>query len=832
MARSSRGSCRASAEWRHFVAQSDDAGAHDPGGHTAMAADRAVAARPQRLLHSRTGRTGSGDVQHRISDPNFPVAQGQKVDSGHEDVAPHVLRRHRPPTEKTADRGEMLFLHERHRPLVARPVVAFEAPVLHKAAFHRQKRRPPPGPQTDPDHPAGLRCPANERFQVLHGVLLRQSRRAPATRTSGSAITTAPATRVAWSLNARRLPIRATLASTAGNGKSSAFPRRRPAHARTGHAPAILRPAKRAGSTAIPPIGRRTSPAPDCPRPTPPLSRRRSFRRCDMAAYQYVYHMDGLSKTYPGGKKCFENIRLSFLPGVKIGVVGVNGAGKSTLLRIMAGIDKDFSGEAWAAQGARVGYLPQEPELDESLSVRGNVMEGVAAKKAKLDKYNELAMNYSDETAEEMAALQDEIDAQNLWDLDSQIDVAMEALRCPPDDASVDSLSGGERRRVALCKLLLEAPEMLLLDEPTNHLDAETIAWLQKHLIEYKGTILIVTHDRYFLDDITGWILELDRGRGIPYEGNYSAWLEQKAKRLEREAKDDKSRSKTLERELEWIRSGAKARQAKSKARINAYEEMAGQSERERVGKAQIVIPNGPRLGTKVIEVENLSKGYGDRLLVDDLSFALPPGGIVGVIGPNGAGKSTLFRMLTGQETPDEGTVEFGDTVQLSYVDQSRDALDGARTVWEEISGGAEIIALGDATMNSRAYCSAFNFKGGDQQKKVGLLSGGERNRVHMAKLLKSGGNVLLLDEPTNDLDVETLRALEDALEDFAGCAVIISHDRFFLDRLCTHILAFEGDAHVEWFEGNFEAYEEDKIRRLGPDSVEPKRVKHKKFAR
>ena len=551
-----------------------------------------------------------------------------------------------------------------------------------------------------------------------------------------------------------------------------------------------------------------------------------------MASYQYVYHMDGVSKTYPGGKKCFENIRLNFLPGVKIGVVGVNGSGKSTLMRIMAGIDTDFSGEAWVAEGARVGYLPQEPQLDESLSVRDNVMLGVAPKKAKLDRYNELAMNYSDETADEMAALQDQIDAENLWDLDSQIDVAMEALRCPPDDAQVATLSGGELRRVALCKLLLEAPEMLLLDEPTNHLDAETIAWLQQHLIEYKGTILIVTHDRYFLDDITGWILELDRGRGIPYEGNYSAWLEQKAKRLEQEAREDKSRQKTLERELDWIRAGAKARQAKQKARINAYEQLAGQSEREKISRAQIVIPNGPRLGGKVIEISGLKKGYGDRLLVEDLSFSLPPGGIVGVIGPNGAGKSTLFRILTGQEQPDEGTVEFGDTVQLSFVDQSRDTLDGSKTVWEEISGGAEIIELGDASMNSRAYCGAFNFKGGDQQKKVGLLSGGERNRVHMAKLLKAGGNVLLLDEPTNDLDVETLRALEDALEDFAGCAVIISHDRFFLDRLCTHILAFEGEAHVEWFEGDFSAYEEDKKRRLGPDALEPKRLKYKKFTR
>ncbi len=551
-----------------------------------------------------------------------------------------------------------------------------------------------------------------------------------------------------------------------------------------------------------------------------------------MASYQYVYHMDGVSKTYPGGKKCFENIRLSFLPGVKIGVVGVNGAGKSTLMRIMAGIDKDFTGEAWAAEGAKVGYLPQEPHLEPELTVRENVMLGVAAKKAKLDRFNELAMNYSDETAEEMAALQDEIDANDLWDLDGQIDVAMEALRCPADDADVTTLSGGERRRVALCKLLLEAPDMLLLDEPTNHLDAETIAWLQNHLSEYKGTILCVTHDRYFLDDITGWILELDRGRGIPYEGNYSSWLEQKAKRLEQEAREDKAKQKTLERELEWMRQGAKARQAKSKARISAYNDLASQSERERVGKAQIVIPNGERLGSKVIEVEGLKKAMGDKLLIEDLSFSLPPGGIVGVIGPNGAGKSTLFKMLTGQEQPDEGSIEFGDTVHMSYVDQSRDDLESDATVWEAISGGAEIIQLGDAQMNSRAYCGAFNFKGGDQQKKVGLLSGGERNRVHMARLLKSGGNVILLDEPTNDLDVETLRALEDALVDFAGCAVVISHDRFFLDRICTHILAFEGEAHVEWFEGNFEDYEEDKKRRLGPDAVEPKRVKFKKFTR
>ncbi|MEP5195247.1 MAG: energy-dependent translational throttle protein EttA [Roseobacter sp.] len=551
-----------------------------------------------------------------------------------------------------------------------------------------------------------------------------------------------------------------------------------------------------------------------------------------MAAYQYVYHMSGVSKTYPGGKKCFENIHLNFLPGVKIGVVGVNGAGKSTLMKIMAGLDTEFSGEAWHAEGATVGYLPQEPKLDETLSVRENVMLAVADKKAILDRYNELAMNYSDETADEMAQLQDQIDADNLWDLDSQIDVSMEALRCPPDDADIAQLSGGEARRVALCKLLLEAPDMLLLDEPTNHLDAETIAWLQQHLIDYKGTILIVTHDRYFLDDITSWILELDRGKGVPWEGNYSSWLEQKSKRLSQEAREDKSRQKTLERELEWMRQGAKARQAKSKARINAYNEMAEVSEREKLSRAQIVIPNGPRLGSKVIEVSGLAKHLGEKQLVEGLDFSLPPGGIVGVIGPNGAGKSTLFKMLTGQLEPDAGTIEYGDTVDLSYVDQSRDDLDAGENVWEAISGGAELIQLGDAEVNSRAYCSSFNFKGGDQQKKVGLLSGGERNRVHMARLLKAGGNVLLLDEPTNDLDVETLRALEDALVDFAGCAVVISHDRFFLDRICTHILAFEGEAHVEWFEGGFTDYEEDKKRRLGADALEPKRHKHKKFVR
>ena len=551
-----------------------------------------------------------------------------------------------------------------------------------------------------------------------------------------------------------------------------------------------------------------------------------------MASYQYVYHMEGVSKTYPGGKKCFENIHLNFLPGVKIGVVGVNGSGKSTLLKIMAGMDTDFKGEAWAAKGAKVGYLAQEPYLDPKLTVKENVMLGVAKQTAILERYNELAMNYSDETADEMAALQDQIDAGNLWELEASVGVAMDALRCPPDDADVETLSGGERRRVALCKLLLEAPDMLLLDEPTNHLDAESIAWLQKHLIAYKGTILIVTHDRYFLDDITSWILELDRGRGIPYEGNYSSWLEQKAKRMAQEAREDKSKQKALEKELEWIRSGAKARQSKGKARIARYNEMAGQTVLERASTAQIVIPNGERLGNKVIEVVGLKKAMGDKLLIEDLSFTIPPGAIVGVIGPNGAGKSTLFRMITGAETPDEGTITLGDTVHLAYVDQSRDALDPEKNVWEEISGGSEVIQLGDMTMNSRVYTGAFNFKGTDQQKKVGLLSGGERNRVHMAKLLRSGGNVLLLDEPTNDLDVETLQALESAIEDFAGCAIIISHDRFFLDRLCTHMLAFEGEAHVEWFEGNFEAYEQDKVRRLGPDALEPKRAKYKRFSR
>ncbi|WOF74693.1 energy-dependent translational throttle protein EttA [Parvibaculaceae bacterium PLY_AMNH_Bact1] len=551
-----------------------------------------------------------------------------------------------------------------------------------------------------------------------------------------------------------------------------------------------------------------------------------------MASYQYVYVMDGLSKTYPGGKQVFSDIRLSFLPGAKIGVVGVNGAGKSTLLRVMAGVDKEFTGEAWSAEGAKVGYLAQEPELDPEKDVLGNVMNGVAEQRAMLDKYNELAMNYSDETAEEMARLQDIIDAQNLWDLDSQIEMAMDALRCPEGDADVTKLSGGERRRVALCQLLLAAPDILLLDEPTNHLDAESVAWLQNYLVNYAGTIVLVTHDRYFLDQVTGWILEIDRGRGIPYEGNYSSWLEQKQKRLEQEGRDEASRERTLSRELEWIRQSPKARQAKSKARIRAYDDLLEAAGKEQNGKAQIIIPVAERLGGVVIEADHLNKGFGDRLLIDDLSFELPPGGIVGVIGANGAGKSTLFKMLTGDEQPDGGAIRVGDTVTLGYVDQSRDALDPDKNVWEEISGGTDVIELGKQTMPSRAYVGAFNFKGGDQQKKVGQLSGGERNRVHLAKMLKSGANLLLLDEPTNDLDVDTLRALEDALIDFAGCAVVISHDRWFLDRIATHMLAFEGDSHVEWFEGNYADYEEDRKRRLGAAAEVPHRIKYKRFSR
>ena len=551
-----------------------------------------------------------------------------------------------------------------------------------------------------------------------------------------------------------------------------------------------------------------------------------------MASYQFIYHMQGLNKTYAGGKKVLDNINLSFYPDAKIGVLGVNGSGKSTLLRIMAGIDKDYTGDGWVAEGARVGYLSQEPQLDPGKSVRENVMDGVAAKKAILDRYNELAMNYSDETADEMTRLQDEIDAKNLWDLDSQIDQAMDALRCPSDEADVATLSGGERRRVALCRLLLQQPELLLLDEPTNHLDAETVAWLEGHLRNYPGAILIVTHDRYFLDNVTGWILELDRGRGIPYEGNYSTWLTQKQKRLTQESREEEGRQKVLAAEQEWISASPKARQAKSKARINAYEDLLAKANEKGPSTAQIMIQTGPRLGGKVIEAEGLSKAFGDRLLIDNLNFSLPPGGIVGVIGPNGAGKTTLFRMLLGLEQPDSGTIRFGDTVQPGYVDQSRDELDPNKTVWQEISGGNDILYLGRREVNSRGYTSAFNFKGADQQKKVGVLSGGERNRVQLAKMLKAGSNVLFLDEPTNDLDVETLRALEEALENYAGCAVIISHDRFFLDRLATHILAFEGDSHVEWFEGNFEAYEEDKKRRLGIDSTIPKRIQYKKFSR
>ncbi len=545
-----------------------------------------------------------------------------------------------------------------------------------------------------------------------------------------------------------------------------------------------------------------------------------------MASPQYVYVMNKLSKTYPGGKQVLKDITLAFLPGAKIGVVGLNGSGKSTLLRIMAGQEKEFLGEAWAADGVRVGYLPQEPVLNENKDVTGNVMEGVAEKKAKLDRYNELAVNYSDETADEMSKLQDEIDGQGLWDLDAQVEQAMEALRCPPGDADVKSLSGGEKRRVALCKLLLAKPDILLLDEPTNHLDAESVAWLEHHLRDYPGTIVMVTHDRYFLDNITEWTLELDRGQGIPYHGSYSSWLEQKHKRLAVEGK------RTLARELEWIKASPKARQAKSKARIKAYDDMLAEAGRDKTGKAQITIPPGPKLGDIVIEASDLEKGFGDRLLIDDLSFKLPPGGIVGVIGPNGAGKTTLFRMIVGQETPDDGAIRVGDTVKVGYVDQSRDALDGNKSVFEEISGGGEVIKLGNREVPSRAYVGWFNFKGPDQQKKVGQLSGGERNRVHLAKMLKAGANLILLDEPTNDLDVETLSSLEAALEDFPGCAVIISHDRFFLDRIATHILSFEGDSHVEWFEGNFADYEEDKKRRLGEDSVLPSRIKYKKFAR
>ncbi len=549
-------------------------------------------------------------------------------------------------------------------------------------------------------------------------------------------------------------------------------------------------------------------------------------------ARQFIYHMEGLSKAYPGNRKVLENINLSFYPDAKIGVLGVNGTGKSTLLRIMAGLDTEFSGEAWAAEGTRVGYLPQEPQLDAQKSVRDNVMDGVAVQKAIIDRYNELAANYSDETADEMTKLQDEIEAKGLWDLDSKVDLAMDALRCPPDYAEVTTLSGGERRRVALCRLLLEQPDLLLLDEPTNHLDAESVLWLEGHLRDYPGAILIVTHDRYFLDNVTGWILELDRGHGIPYQGNYSSWLTQKQKRLEQEGREDEARQRSLAREQEWITASPRARQAKSKARYERYDELLKKAGEQQAQSAQIVIPVAERLGQNAIAFEHLRKGFGNNLLIDDLTFQLPPGGIVGVIGANGAGKTTLFRMITGEDKPDSGAITIGESVHLGYVDQLRDSLDGSKTVWEEISGGLDQLALGKREVNSRAYCAAFNFRGADQQKKVGQLSGGERNRVHLAKMLKSGANVLLLDEPTNDLDIDTLRALEEALEDFAGCAVLITHDRWFLDRVATHILAFEGDSHVEWFEGNFADYEKDKMRRLGTDTVLPERIKYKKFSR
>ncbi|GBQ99093.1 energy-dependent translational throttle protein EttA [Gluconobacter cerinus] len=559
-----------------------------------------------------------------------------------------------------------------------------------------------------------------------------------------------------------------------------------------------------------------------------------------MAAYQYVYVMKDLTKAYPGGREVFKGITLSFLPGVKIGVLGVNGAGKSTLLKVMAGIDKEFGGEAWAADGVKIGYLEQEPQLDEKLTVGENVALGFGELKRALDRFNEISMLFAEPMSDEemtnllseQAELQEIIDAGDGWELDRKLEIALDALRCPPADSPVDKLSGGERRRVALCRLLLEKPDILLLDEPTNHLDAESVSWLEKTLRDYQGTVMVITHDRYFLDNVTNWILELERGRGYPFEGNYSSWLTQKRKRLAQEEKEESSRQRALAAEQDWINSSPKARQAKSQARITKYEEMLAANSEKVGGTADIVITPGPRLGGTVIEAENLSKGFGDRLLIDGLNFKLPPGGIVGVIGPNGAGKSTLFKMITGQDTPDGGSLKVGETVKLGYVDQSRDTLDGNKTVWEEISGGTDVIQLGKRTVPSRAYVGAFNFKGSDQQKRVGILSGGERNRVHLAKMLKEDSNVLLLDEPTNDLDVDTLRALEDALADFAGCAVVISHDRWFLDRLATHILAFEGDSHVEWFEGNFQDYEEDKRRRLGPDATEPSRIKYRPLAR
>jgi sulfate-transporting ATPase len=559
-----------------------------------------------------------------------------------------------------------------------------------------------------------------------------------------------------------------------------------------------------------------------------------------MASYQYSYVMKNLSKTYPGGKKVLENVHLSFFPGAKIGVLGVNGAGKSTLLKIMAGIEKDFQGEAWSADGLTVGYLSQEPELDNTKTVRENVMDGLGEITDILNRFQDVSMKLGEvEDADEMtklieeqAELQEKIEAADAWDIDRHVEIAMDALRCPDGDKSVENLSGGERRRVALCKLLLAKPGLLLLDEPTNHLDAESVAWLERFLKDYKGTVVLVTHDRYFLDNVTGWILELDRGQGIPYEGNYSAWLEQKQKRLEHEGRVEEARQKTLARELEWVRQSPKARQSKSKARVTAYDELLQQSQKADTGNAQIVIPVPPRLGTTVIESKKIKKAFGDKLLFEDLSFSLPPGGIVGVIGPNGAGKSTLFKLITGQDTPDEGSFTVGETVKLGYVDQSRDSLNDEKTVWEEISDGLDVIDLGKRQMQSRAYVSSFNFKGPDQQKRVGQLSGGERNRVHLAKMLKKESNVILLDEPTNDLDVDTLRALESALENFAGCAVVISHDRWFLDRIATHILAFEGDSHVEWFEGNYQDYEADRKRRLGTDADQPHRLKFKPLTR
>jgi ATP-binding cassette ChvD family protein len=552
-------------------------------------------------------------------------------------------------------------------------------------------------------------------------------------------------------------------------------------------------------------------------------------------AQQYIFQMQGLTKSFPGGKKLFENIWLSFYSDAKIGVVGVNGSGKSTLLKIMAGIDKEFSGEAKAADGTKMGYLEQEPHLDPALDVWGNVIAWCEEKKL-FDEYNAIAAklgeDYSDALMEEMTTLQEKLDAGDLWDIDSKVEMAMNALRCPPDDSGVENLSGGERRRVALARLLLSKPDMLLLDEPTNHLDAESVAWLQHHLENFPGCVILVTHDRYFLDQVTKWTLELDRGKGIPYEGNYSGWLEQKEKRVRQENSESEARQRAMARELEWVRSSAKARQAKSKARLAAYDEMVNQQEREKQSFATIQIPPGPRLGNVVIEVDGLEKEYGDKVLFKGLTFRLPPNGIVGVIGPNGAGKSTLFKLITGQEKPDQGAIRLGETVKLAYVDQSRDDLNANDTVWQAISGGLDVMKIGNRELVSRSYVGSFNFKGGDQQKKVGQLSGGERNRVHLAKTLTAGGNVILLDEPTNDLDIETLQNLEDALEQFAGCAVVISHDRWFLDRLATHILAFEGDSHVEWFEGNFEAYEEDKKRRLGADSLIPKRIKFQKFGR